>query len=61
MVIFLQFSVLGNAFSIVATHMTLFSDLSAFISFKSENTRLARKIVIFQNFEKLSFFKFAYI
>ena len=60
MVIFLQFSVLGNAISIVATHMILFTDLFAFISFKSKKTRMARKIFIFQNFEKLSIFKFAY-
>ena len=60
MVIFLQFSVSGNALSIVATHMSLFTDLFAFISFKSKKTRMARKCVIFQNFEKLSIFKFAY-
>ena len=58
--IFLQFSVSGNAISIVATHMSLFTDLFAFISFKIRKTRMARKIVIFQNFEKLSIFKFAY-
>ena len=57
--IFLQFSVSGNAISIVATHMILFSDLFAFISFKSKKTRIARKNFIFQNFEKLSIFKFA--
>ena len=66
MVIFLQFSVSGfsvsgYAISIVATHMSLFIDLFAFISFKSRNIRMARKIVIFQNFEKLSIFKFAYL
>ena len=60
MVIFLQFSVSGNACSIVATHLSLFTDLFAFISFKSKTTRMARKIVIFQNFEKLSNFKFEY-
>ena len=60
MVIFLQFSISGNAISIVATHMSLFSDLLAFISFKSKKTRMDRKFVIFQNFEKLSIFKFAY-
>ena len=60
MVIFLQFSVSGNAISIVATHMSLFTDLFAFISFKSKTTRMAGKFVIFQNFEKLSIFKFAY-
>ena len=60
MVIFLQFSVSGNATSIVSTHMILFTDLFAFISFKSKKTQMARKIVIFQNFEKLSIFKFAY-
>ena len=60
MVIFLQFSVSGNASSIVATHLSLFTDLFAFISFKSKTTRMARKIVIFQNFEKLSIFKFEY-
>ena len=54
MVIFLQFSVSGNAISIVATHMILFTDLFAFNSFKSKKTQLARKIIIFQNFEKLS-------
>ena len=47
MVIFLQFSVSGNAISIVATHLSLFTDLFAFISFKSKKTRMARKIVIF--------------
>ena len=60
MVIFLQFSVSGNAISIVATHMSLFTDLFAFISIKSKKTRMARKFVFFQNFEKLSIFKFAY-
>ena len=40
--------------------MSLFTDLFAFISFKSKKTRMARKFVIFQNFEKLSIFKFAY-
>ena len=60
MVIFLQFSVSGNAISITATHMSLFTDLFAFISFKSKKTGMARKFVIFQNFEKLSIFKFAY-
>ena len=49
MVICLQFSVSGNAISIEATHMILFTDLFAFISFKSKKTRMARKIVIFQN------------
>ena len=58
--IFLQFSVSGNAISIVATHMSLFTDLFAFTSFKSRKTRMAKKIVIFQNFEKLSIFKIAY-
>ena len=57
MVIFLQFSVSGNAISIVATRMSLFTDLFAFISFKSRKTRMARKFVII---EKLSIFKFAY-
>ena len=57
MVIFLQFSVSGNAISIVATHMSLLTYLFALISFKSKKTRMARKFVIFQNFEKLSFFK----
>ena len=60
MVIFLHFSVSGNAISIVATHMSLFTDLFAFISFKKRKTRMAKNIVIFQNFEKLSIFKFAY-
>ena len=60
MVIFLQFSFSGNAISIITTHMSLFTDLSAFISFKSKKTRIARQIVIFQNLEKLSIFKFAY-
>ena len=46
--IFLQFSVSGNAISIVATHMILFTGLFAFISFKSKKT---------QWLEKLSFFK----
>ena len=58
-VIFLQFSVSGNAISIVATHMILFTDLFAIISFKSKKARMARKNIIFQNFEKLSIFKFA--
>ena len=48
MVIFLQFSVSGNAISIVATNMILFTDLFAFISFKSKKTQMARKIVNFQ-------------
>ena len=52
MVISLQVSVSGNEISIVATHMSLFTDLFAFISFKSKKTRMARKFVIFQNFEK---------
>ena len=60
MVIFLKFSVSGNAISIVATHMSLFTDLFAFISFKSRKTQMAEKIVIFQKFKKLSIFKFAY-
>ena len=60
MVIFLQFSDSGKAISIVATHNILLTDLFAFISFKSKKTQMARKIVIFQNFEKLSIFKFAY-
>ena len=50
MVIFQQFSVSGNAILIVATHMILFTDLFAFISFKSKKTRMARKKVIFQIF-----------
>ena len=54
MVIFLQFSVSGNAISIVATQMSLLTDLFAFVSFKSKKTRMATKFVIFQNFEKLS-------
>ena len=58
--IFPQFSVSGNTISIVATHMSLFTDLFAFISFKCKKTRMARNLVIFQNFEKLSIFKFAY-
>ena len=60
MVIFLQFSVSGNAISIVATHKILLTALFAFISFRSKKTQMARKIVIFENFEKLSIFKFAY-
>ena len=48
MVIFLKFSVSGNAIAIVATHMSLFTDLLAFISIKSRKTRMAEKIVIFQ-------------
>ena len=60
MVIFLKFSVSGNAISIVATHMSLFTDLFALISFKSRKIRMAEKIVIFQKFKKLSIFKFAY-
>ena len=60
MVIFLHFSVSGNTISIVATHISLFTDLFAFISFKSKKTRMGRKIVIFINFQILSIFKFAY-
>ena len=60
MVIFMTFSVSGNAVSIVATHMSLFPDLFAFISFESRKTRMAEKIVIFQKIKKLSIFKFAY-
>ena len=37
-------------FSFVATHMGLFTDLFAFITFKSRKTRMAEKNVIFQNF-----------
>ena len=55
MVIFLQFSVSGNAISIVATHMSLFTDLVAFISFKSRKTRMAEKIVIFHFFKNCQF------
>ena len=55
MVIFLQFSVSGNVISIVATHMSLYTDLFAFISFKSKKSRMARKFVIFQDFEKCQF------
>ena len=40
--------------------MSLFTDSYAFISFKSKKTRMARKIVIFQNLEKLPIFKIAY-
>ena len=43
MVIFLKFSVSGNAISIVATHMSLFTDLFASISFKSRKTRMAEQ------------------
>ena len=50
MVIFLPFSVSGNAISIVATLMSLFTDLFVFISFKSKKTRMARKFVIFSKF-----------
>ena len=59
MVIFLHFSVSGNAISIVATHISLFTDLFAFISFKRKKTRMARKILIFINVQILSIFKFA--
>ena len=48
MVIFLKFSISDNAISIVATHISLFTDLFAFISFKSRKTRMADKTVIFQ-------------
>ena len=41
MVISLQVSVSGNAISIVATHMSLFTDFFAFISFKSKKTGIA--------------------
>ena len=40
--------------------MIMFTDLFAFISFKCKKTRMSRKFVIFQNFEKLPIFKFAY-
>ena len=46
MVIFLQLFDSGNAISIVATHMSLFIDLFAFISFKSRKTQWLKKIVI---------------
>ena len=55
MVIFLQFSVSGNAISIVATHMSLFTDLFLFISFKSKKTRMARKFVIFKILKNCQF------
>ena len=55
MLIFLQFSVSGNAISMVAKHMSLFTDLLAFISFKIKKTRMARKFVIFQNLKNCQF------
>ena len=60
MVIFLKFSVSGNAISIVATHMSLFTDLFAFISFKSRKNRMVEKNCHFSKIQKLSIFKFAY-
>ena len=53
MVIFLKFSVSGNAISIVATHMSLFTDLFAFISFKSRKTRMAEKNCHFSKILKI--------
>ena len=55
MVIFLKFSVSGNAISIVATHMSLFTDLFAFISFKS---RLIHRtpLHIFTDYQKVTNF-----
>ena len=35
--------------------MILFTGLFAFVSFKSKKTRMAKNIVIFQNFEKCLF------
>ena len=55
MIIFVPFSVSGNSISIVATHMSLLTDLYTFISFKSKKTRMARKFFIFQNFEDCQF------
>ena len=60
MVIFLKFCVSGNAILIVATHMSLLTDLFAFISFKSRKTRMAEKNCHFSNFLKMAIFKFAY-
>ena len=61
MVIFLQFSVSGNAISIVATHMSLFTDLFAFISFKIKKTRMTRKFLSFFKILKNCQFSFLHI
>ena len=57
MVIFLQFSVSSNVISILATHMSLFTDL-----FPSKVGRLEWlvKLSFFKIFKKMSIFKFAY-
>ena len=55
MEIFLKFSVSGNAISIVVTHMSLFTDLFAFISFKSRKTRMAKKIVLFKKLKNCQY------
>ena len=55
MVIFLQFSVSGNAISIVATHMSLFTDLFAFISFKVGRLERLKKLSFFKNFKNCQF------
>ena len=55
MVIFLQFSVSGYAISIEATHMSLFIDLFAFISFKSRKTRMAKKWSFFKILKNCQF------
>ena len=53
MVICLKFSVSGNAISIVAKHMSLFTDLFAFVSFKSRKTRMAEKNCHFSKISKI--------
>ena len=55
MVIVLQFSVSGNAISIVATHMSLFTDSFACISFKSRKTRMAKKSSFFKILKNCQF------
>ena len=56
-VIFLRFSVSGYAISIIATHMSLFIDLFAFISFKSKKTRMAKKMSFFKILKNCQFSK----
>ena len=60
MVIFLQFSVSGNAISIVATHMICLLIYLHLFSLKVRRLEWLEKLSFSQNFEKLSIFKFAY-
>ena len=55
MVMFLQFSVLGNAILIVATHMILFSDLFAFISSKVRRLEWLEKVSFFKILKNCQF------